>query len=893
MGRCELWIEGIDEPLFVRHFHIQEALSTNFACTIVVRTPAPDIDIDTPIWASAMFALHAGLVHVEGGGARQWAGVVEAIRQIEVEPSGLSTYDIRIVPRLFLLTQSHNYRIFQRKSIPDIIETLLEEWHVERKLRLNRESFPTLACRTQYGESDFTFISRLCEESGITFYHVPDPYFGSIVLFTDDPSANAPRAGAPLLFESEPNESAEAEFVTKVSLHRARSPRKIIVRDMDPRRPAFPLHGKADAFGAVSARAYDYHYALGAMKVDGTAAPNSGRYDPNVGKALAERMQMAEAVQARQASFETNAYDIAPGSVIAIANHPHPLLDSASRALLVTETTIAGDHDKEWRMSCQAVWTDVPYKSRQTTPRPMVHGLQSAIVVGPQGRAIHTDAQGRVKVRFFWDDRAHERADDEHASAWIRVAQTWAGAGFGVHTIPRIGQEVLVGFLGNNPDEPIIVGQIPNALTPPPYPLPQHDTKTVIRTQSTPGGEGFNEISFEDQKGKELVYVRAERDHEMHVGSEARELVDGIRRQLVRNDEHLAVGGDRREHVQGSDHKTIDGDERIAVGGDASVNANGDVDVGIKGSLSLNIAGNLHVRVGGTIVIEGLDATLSSAGGAFFRASGGLAMAAPFLENAGAPGIGGPADPDEPEAPVLPASFRAPVPKKIVRLPVLAWNGSGAPPPGSMTEEAVLCGFICACDKETGTTPKGDTRRASQKCLTEKLWMYDAALGGQSRMKAEVPYDFTKKPPAPMMDKNDPSRARRDRPSGSEIPDVIFLKDPSKPPTLDNIEKVVEVKFGKDSLSKTKRDKYRVIAGTAPLQVWTPETCGCSDDDGEKERVRVPNEDIVTVLIACMILLLILDDAVGGVGDDAGIPPLVEELAKRLAPLFKPGLLPP
>ncbi|HRI65260.1 MAG TPA: type VI secretion system tip protein TssI/VgrG [Polyangium sp.] len=892
MNRCDLSIDGIDERLHVRHFHIHEALSTNFVCSVVVRAVAPDIDIDAHIWASAVFSLQAGLTHVEGGGARQWAGVVEAIRQIDVEPSGLSTYDIRIVSRLFLLTQSHNYRIFQRKTIPEIIETLLEEWHVERKLRLCRDSFPTLACRTQYGESDFSFILRLCEESGITFYHIPDPYFGSIILFTDDPSANASRAGAPLPFEAAPNESAEAEFVTRVALHRTRSPRRIIVRDMDPRRPYFPLHGKADPSTAILARGYDYHYAVGAMKVDGAAAPNSGRYDPKMGNSLAERMLLAEAVHARQASFETNAYDIAPGNVITIANHPHPLLDPTSRALLVTETTIEGDHDKEWRMSCQAVWTDVPYKPRQTTPRPMVHGLQSAIIVGPKDRAIHTDAQGRVKVRFFWDDRAHERADDEHASAWIRVAQTWAGAGFGVHTIPRIGQEVLVGFLGNNPDEPIIVGQVPNALTPPPYPLPQHDTKTVIRTQSTPNGDGFNEISFEDQKGKELLYMRAERDHETHVRNEARELVDGIRRQLVRNDEHNAVGGDRRVHVHGNEHETIDGATRIAIGGPTSLQTNDDIDVGINGSLSLNIAGNLHVRVGGAIVLEGKDATLAGAGGAFFRASGGLAMASTFLENAGAPGIGGPSDPDEPEPPILPASFRAPMPKKIVRLPVLGWIGSGAvPPTGTMTDDAVLCRFICDCDAAKGADGQ---RRASQVCLTNRLRAYDAALGGKSKMKAEVPYDMTQNPPVPIMSRNEPSRPTTGSPRGSKVPDIIVVKDPSTSPTHDNIERIIEVKFGKDRLSEEQRNRYRQIGGpSAPVEVFTPETCGCGEREKEKERVRVPNEEIMMALIAMMILLLILDDVVGGLGDDVAIPPLVEELAKRLAPLFKPGVVVP
>jgi type VI secretion system secreted protein VgrG len=304
----------------------------------------------------------------------------------------------------------------------------------------------------------------------------------------------------------------------------------------------------------------------------------------------------------------------------------------------------------------------------------------------------------------------------------------------------------------------------------------------------------------------------------------------------------------------------------------------------------LSVAGNLHVRVTGNLVIEGADSTLASAGGAFFRASGGLAMAAPFLENAGAPGVGASSDPAEPEPPVMPASFRPPAPKKVVRLPVLGWIGSGATPPtGTMTDDQVLCRFICECDK--ATKPSG--RRESQDCLTRKLRAYDAALGGKSRMKPEVPYDMGKKPPAPIMDPTNPSQPTKTKPAGSEIPDVIFLKDPTKPPTQKNIEKVVEVKFGKDTLDDDKRLKYQTIAGTAPMQVWTPETCGCGEEEREKQRVPVPNEALEAALIACMILLLILDDLVGGVADDVAIPPLVIELAKRLGPLFKPGMLAP
>ncbi|HVK70362.1 MAG TPA: type VI secretion system tip protein TssI/VgrG [Polyangium sp.] len=893
MARIDLWIQGVDAPLFVRSIRVREVMSCPFEVSIVARSHAADLDLDAAGWAPASVSLVSGWSLVLGGGARAWSGLVQRIEQTAVELSGLSTYEIRIVPRLSLLTQNRDYRVFQRQTVPAIAKRLLEDWFVDHEWRLDPAAFPVLEYRVQYGESDFAFLARLCEEAGISFFFEPRDGRGSVLVLCDDPAAIPVRPGPPLPFEASPNEAAEAEYVTAVSLRRDGAPMRIVLRDVDFRRPGFPLYGEAELDEPTpSARLARRHYVPGAFRVHTMHPPSpgapmpptkgAGRHDPRAGQELAARLVLSETAQARVASFETNALDLAPGVVVAIANHPHPLLDPDRAPLLVTEFSMDAEHDKEWRATCRAVWTEHPYKPPQKTPRPVVQGLQSAVVQGPRDREVFTDEHGRVKVRFFWDSEAK---DDEQTSCWIRVSQVWTGAGFGIWTIPRVGQEVLVGFLEGNPDEPIVVGHVPNALTPPPYPLPGNQTRTVLRSRSTPDGDGFNEISFEDRKGDELLYQRAERDRETWVRRDERELVGGSRQRAVGADEHIAIRGDRRERIDGSEHRTIGGDERAEIGGSASYVIDGDVNLVINGRLGVQVAGDVHILAGREVVIEGSDATLRGAGG-FARATGGALLAAPFVENAGAAGVGGGSSPMPPSPPVLPASYGVPPPKRIVRLPVLGFGPLSVVQP----DEEVICSAICSCKKlADGRAAEGE-RRQAQACVTQQIRAYDKALNGQSRIKAEVPYDMTRNPPAPIMSRNEPERPTRGSPKGSRIPDVVVLKDGSKPPTQDNLEKVIEIKFPPDKISPEQQTAYKRIAGGVPMETWGPDTCGCDDRQKELEPVRVSAEDAaVAGALAFALLVLLLDDATGvGTADDVLIPVVLRELAKRLAPLLAP-----
>ena len=587
-----------------------------------------------------------------------------------------------------------------------------------------------------------------------------------------------------------------------------------------------------------------------------------------------------------------------PGSVFSMVGHPHPRLSEAAR-LLVTELLIEGERDKEWRARGKAVLADKPYSPPRRTPRPVVQGLQSAIVTGPAGEELFTDEHGRVRVRFFWDRAA---TSEEESSCWIRVSQGWAGAGFGLWTLPRVGQEVLVSFLEGNPDEPIGVGRAPNAHHPPPYPLPAGATKAVWRSRSTPGDEGFNELSFEDKAGAERFYERAQRDKETLVLRDESLNVGGKRSVGVNGDEDCTVGGTVRERVGGDVHKTVQGQRRDHINATHSVTVGGDRQELLGGRWAVQADGAIHLYSGQAIVIEAPEITLKGAGGFLRVGAGGVTTASGYVEiHPGGPGAGEGSDPAAPELPGRGGGVDLLVdqPRPRVRLPLLGFPGVNMPPSGPDPEQGLICHVMCSCknvrdipNEELGPPKRGKTGPNRQNCVDQQLWKIDDASGHTSTIKAEVPYDMSQKPPAPIMSRMQPTRATRRKPAGSKIPDIVLVKDGTKPPTQDNLRKIVELKFPGDRHEEEQIAAYNRIAGRRTgvrVEVWTLERCGCEKEEPVPPPVPVPSsspDKLAALLLALAILALILDDAVGGEADDLLLPELIEQMLGKLKPAF-------
>jgi type VI secretion system secreted protein VgrG len=570
MPLLELTFESGESSLDVRRFDVHESISGLFSLSIQARSTSADIDLESIVGKRATFRIQSGVVYARSG-SRYWTGVCSHIEQTQAETTGLSTYQLRIMPTLWLLTQRRNYRIFQHLSIPDIADQIFGEWSIEPTWSIQRGNYPKLEYKCQYGESDYTFLLRLFEEAGIAYTFPVDDVAGSVLTLGDALHQVPPRTPA-LPYVDAPNRSAELEFVTDVALSHEVRPGAHTIRDYDFRNPAFALLGEAAPKALAPEDFYEqYHYQPGAFLVEGgrggdtPVADDKGvaRYEQRYGADLAQRALEGRRVSKRTVTFETNGLDIAPGVIVTIDNHPHAAL-TPTTPLLVTEDQLHGAPGTEWTHSCHAVFADVPYRPLRRTPKPDVTGVQSAIVVGPSGQEIHTDEFGRVRVQFPWD---REGTNDDGSSSWIRVSQGWAGTGFGFINIPRIGQEVLVGFIEGDPDQPIIVGRVFNNSNPVPYTLPQHKTRSTWKSNSSLGGGGFNEIMFEDLAGSELVFMQAQKNQRRLVKNDEVITVGHDRQKLVKNDETEVTRGKRSEFTHGDRVELTEGDRTTVIKG--------------------------------------------------------------------------------------------------------------------------------------------------------------------------------------------------------------------------------------------------------------------------------------------------------------------------------------
>ncbi len=593
MAVLELSFEAGETSLSVRRFSVQEAISTLFTVSVWARSRNDSLDLDSIVGKAASLRVVAGYKWALMGAARYWTGVCSYMEQVQAEPTGLSTYYLRIVPRAWLMTQRRGHRIYQHLAIPDIVDELLGEWGIAPVWQIDRDRYPKLEYKVQYGESDYAFMSRLLEEAGIAFVFPDDDAKGSVFTLSDKLHSGKPRPAPPIHFVDHPSQAAEREFVTDVRIAAEVRPGAHTVRDYDFRNPAFQLFGEATKAPSPEDLYEQYHYNPGAFLVEGgkggdtPAADDRGvaRYDQKYGNELSERALLSTRADRRSVSFDTNAIDLWPGQICSIENHPHAELGVEQR-LLVAEFSAQGAPDEEWSMSARTLFVDAkaPHRPPLKTPKPVVYGVQSATVVGPQGQEIHTDEFGRVRVQFPWD---REGKLDDRSSCWIRVSQGWAGTGFGMIMLPRIGQEVLVGFLEGDPDQPIIVGRVYNATNQVPYKLPQHKTRSTWKSDSSLGGGGFNEIMFEDLKGKELVYVQAQKNL----------------RKLVKNDETITIGANRQKYVLVNETETIGANRTEVTGANRTEITGANRTTVIGGNRSKQIAGDEIERTDGNLVI--------------------------------------------------------------------------------------------------------------------------------------------------------------------------------------------------------------------------------------------------------------------------------------------------
>jgi type VI secretion system secreted protein VgrG len=537
----------------------------------------------------------------DDGEVRHFHGVVT--RFASTGRSGdLATYEATVHPWLWLLKRASNCRIFQEMSVPDIINQVCSTYGGMVALSATSLSgvYPAVPYCVQYRETDFDFVCRLLEGAGIYFYFTHDADKHTMVL-ADSYSAHLPIVGYDSLkFDVATRSGAQAEETISVwSAGGEIQSSNYVLNDFDFEKASSCASGAllataniAAAFGQTAYEMFDYPGNYTAAD-DGNA----------LARARIERLHG----QCEQITANTNARGLFPGGLFTLAEHPR---DDQNRDYLVTSATYAitgNDYASgsgaggtfDFQCSLTAVGKEHAFRPPRITTKPTVHGPQTAIVVGKAGQEIWTDKYGRIKVQFHWD-RAGK--SDENSSCWVRVAQGWAGKGWGAMSVPRIGMEVIVSFLEGDPDRPLVTGCVYNSDAMPPYPLPAEQTKSTVKSNSSKGGEGFNELRFEDKKGAEEVYVHAERDFNrvvknndtLKVGFEVAD--KGDQTIGIKNDQTIEIGNDQKLTVTHDQLETIDNNQTVKIKVDQKL------DVG--GNQAVAIDGGQKVKVGTTIVIE-------------------------------------------------------------------------------------------------------------------------------------------------------------------------------------------------------------------------------------------------------------------------------------------------
>ncbi len=604
MSSIALWFESGETALDARAFELHEALSTCFRSTVDAVSPDDDVDLDALVGRPASLTF-AGAGHHE---PRTIRGVCLSAEQVKAEDAGVSSYALVLGPKLALLGYRSRHRIFQHQTAVEIATMILGEWGVTTRVALDLARYPTLPYRVQHGETDLAFLSRVLEEAGITFTFPTEEEQLDLLL------EDASRSPEPLRVAhlEHPTPGLDAPFVTGVRVGRSLRSGKVVIRDQ-----SFRLPTDSSLVGEASVRGHQAlvrdHYVHGASivetRADGAVSPD--RPDPSVLENAAALALQRERVRSRGVSFRSNLGALRPGHRVSVTGHPREELREAT--LLVTALVTAGGvATRAWTSEARAVFTDVPFRPALDTPKPRALGVHAATVVGPGGERIHTDEHGRVRVRFAWDTT--ERGD-EQSSCWLRVSQGWAGGGHASFTLPRVGDEVLVGFFDGDPDQPVVVGALHNATSPVPYKLPQHKTVSTWRSESVPATGGYNELRFEDQAGAELVSIQAERDLST----------------LVKQNERIEVGSSRLANVGKTDDVLVGERHSITIGEGAGathveatpgriVLTTGEARIVLDGpNITFDAPGTFVVRAAGLVRVESSDGDVVVQGGPLVR----------------------------------------------------------------------------------------------------------------------------------------------------------------------------------------------------------------------------------------------------------------------------------
>jgi type VI secretion system secreted protein VgrG len=529
-----------DDALLLYHFSIAESVSSPFEFRVSMLSEDPKIDLKALLRTPAAIA-----ITLASGEHRYFHGQFSQLRQAGRREDKLVVYEGVIVPAFWFLNLTTDCRIFQNMSAKEIVEKLLKVNKVsDFRFNLTKDPPKREYC-VQYRESDFNFCSRLLEDEGIFYYFEHTASAHTLVM------ADAKSAFSSCPLESEfafsysiggwSDKDGVRTLERQESVHTA----KVSLTDYDFEKPSTSLLVNVGA----DPEAYDYP---------------GGYVDRGVGEGRS-RVRLTEVEVPRLVyTGGTRCRAFTSGYKFKLSDHYRDDINGEYVLLSIchegkNNDYIGGESKSdpiEYNNTFTAIPASADYRPPRRTPRPVVQGLQTAVVVGKAGEEIWVDKYGRVKVQFFWD---REGKKNETSSCWVRVSQAWAGKNWGFVTIPRIGQEVIVEFLEGDPDRPLITGRVYNAEQMPPYSLPGDQTQSGLKSRSSKGGgtSNFNEIRFEDKKGSEMFFTQAEKDMESLVKNNRIITVKGTHTETITKDTDITIEQGNETHTLKQGNQTI------------------------------------------------------------------------------------------------------------------------------------------------------------------------------------------------------------------------------------------------------------------------------------------------------------------------------------------------
>jgi type VI secretion system secreted protein VgrG len=539
-----------------------------------------------------------------------------------------TSYSAEVVPKVWLLTRLARSRIFQQKSVPDILKAVLQGFDCDYQLHGKYE--PREYC-VQYRETDFNFVSRLIEEEGI-YYFFKHSDGGHQMIIADTPQSHSDVPGNTTVnYDVVEGGSEQADHVYRWEKTQALRASKYTLWDRNFEQPTQNLEAKENILDSVQAGTVDHHLkdqANAPLEIYDFPGGYANRFDgvsPSGGdqpsrlqkifddnKRTAKLRMEAEALPSLTIQGSSLCSNLIAGHKFSLARHFDAdgdyVLVSVTHEASIGDAFRTGSTSFSYKNFFTCIPLQLPYRPERATPKPFIAGFQSALVTGPAGKEIFTDKYGRVKVQFYWD---REGKKDENSSCWIRVAQSVAGKRWGASFWPRLGQEVLVSFEEGDPDRPIIVGSVYNADQMPSYLGDGLDSKhkndanvSGIKTNTTLGGIGFNEIRFDDSKDKEQIFLHAERNLEFTTKNDSLAHTYNNRHQIIGQEKDGSKTGDQREWVRHEKHLTVDKDHIEHIGGNmqllvGGIDGDGNQDIVVQGCKKESVGQDDHLHVTG------------------------------------------------------------------------------------------------------------------------------------------------------------------------------------------------------------------------------------------------------------------------------------------------------